>query len=80
MALYFLDDFDAKMNSMQSLIKSEAGTGDWTDYQRALERYIYKGSYVSDESPGEEKKTESGQGEKRASGFSSKTRQIKKKR
>ncbi|MEK7313655.1 MAG: HD domain-containing protein [Deltaproteobacteria bacterium] len=67
MALYFLDDFDAKMNSMQSLIKSEAGTGDWTDYQRALERYIYKGSYASDESPfvpgGEEKKPESGQPE-----------------
>ena len=67
MALYFLDDFDAKMNSMQSLIKSEAGTGDWTDYQRALERYIYKGSYVSGESlsatGGEEKKPESGPSE-----------------
>lgn len=63
MALYFLDDFDSKMNSMQSLMKSDSGTGDWTDYQRALERYIYKGSYVSDESLsaslGEEKKGES---------------------
>ncbi|MFZ3072766.1 MAG: HD domain-containing protein [Thermodesulfobacteriota bacterium] len=65
MALYFLDDFDAKMNSMQSLIKSEAGAGNWTDYQKALERYVYKGSYVSDETQGEEKNSESSQGEKK---------------
>lgn len=41
--LYYLDDLDAKVSAVQSLIGEE--TDDvWTPYQRLFERYIYKGS------------------------------------
>lgn len=42
--LYYLDDLDAKVNTLQTLISGE-GEGDsaWTPYQRLFERYIYRG-------------------------------------
>ncbi|MDO8427421.1 MAG: HD domain-containing protein [Deltaproteobacteria bacterium] len=42
--LYYLDDLDSKVNTLQSLI-TEEGEGDspWTPYQRLFERYIYRG-------------------------------------
>lgn len=56
--LYYLDDLDAKVNSMESLIAKGEGEGNWTDYQRLFERYIYKGGYISEEK--EEKNTGEG--------------------
>ncbi|MBE9536652.1 MAG: HD domain-containing protein [Proteobacteria bacterium] len=41
--LSYLDDLDAKVNSLQTLIESEAGSdSSWTGYHRLYERYIYK--------------------------------------
>jgi len=43
--LSYLDDLDAKVNSLQSLIESEAESDSrWTGYHRLYERYIYKGN------------------------------------
>jgi len=43
--LSYLDDLDAKVNSIQSLIDGENGNGtNWTGYHRLFERYIYKGN------------------------------------
>ncbi|MBI5599383.1 MAG: HD domain-containing protein, partial [Deltaproteobacteria bacterium] len=73
MLLYYLDDLDAKTNAIQSLIgvngaavgEKKGGAGRWTDYQRLLERYIYKGVYpaVGQEGKGEK-------AEERAAGWS----------
>lgn len=46
--LSYLDDLDAKVNSLQAFIKSEAGNdSNWTGYHRLYERYIYKGNCLS---------------------------------
>ncbi len=43
--LGYIDDMDAKINSIQSLIAGEDGSdSDWTAYHRLFERYIYKGN------------------------------------
>ena len=53
--LSYLDDLDAKVNSIQTLIESEAGNdSNWTGYHRLFERYICKlngmeGSSISSE-------------------------------
>ncbi len=43
----FLDDMDAKVNSVQAAIDDEAGIENWTPFQRLLSRYIYKGTTSS---------------------------------
>ncbi|MEE9615109.1 MAG: HD domain-containing protein [Thermodesulfobacteriota bacterium] len=43
-ALYYLDDLDAKMDSISSLIEKEGGRGNWTEFHRLYERFIYKGA------------------------------------
>lgn len=44
--LYYLDDMDSKVQSMQTLIEKERETpSNWTSYHKLYERYIYKGSY-----------------------------------
>ncbi len=45
LVLHFLDDMDAKVNTFETLIYGDSGQGDWSDYQRLLERYVYKGRY-----------------------------------
>ncbi|MDT8318100.1 MAG: HD domain-containing protein [bacterium] len=43
--LGYIDDMDAKVNSIQSLLEAENGSdSDWTGYHRLFERYIYKGN------------------------------------
>ncbi len=49
----YLDDLDAKVNAVQSLVEKDGGEGKWTEYQRHFERYIYKGRYQMEEA-GEE--------------------------
>ncbi len=51
--LSFVDDLDAKMNLMEQLRRkiSEPG-GQWTDYQRSLERYLYLGPLAGEEEEG----------------------------
>ena len=41
--LYYLDDMDAKVNAVQTLVLDESNAEPWTPYQRMFERYIYKG-------------------------------------
>jgi len=42
--LYYCDDLDSKIESMQSFIAKEGDNGlSWTGYHRLYERYIYKG-------------------------------------
>ncbi len=42
--LYYVDDLDAKINSLNRLIESEKDSSSlWTGYSRALERFIFKG-------------------------------------
>lgn len=55
--LYYLDDLDAKVNAVQTLLE-EGGESNWTPYQRIFERYIFKGNPVFEEPQAEEKLTE----------------------
>ena len=42
--LYFIDDLDAKIDSLNKLIEAEKDSPSlWTSYSRALERFIFKG-------------------------------------
>lgn len=44
MMLYYLDDMDSKIQSIQALIEKEKGIGStWTSYHKLYDRYIYKG-------------------------------------
>ena len=46
--LGYIDDMDAKINSIQSLIAGEDGSdSDWTAYHRLFQRYIYKGNAMN---------------------------------
>ncbi|MBI5561160.1 MAG: HD domain-containing protein [Deltaproteobacteria bacterium] len=58
--LYYLDDLDAKVNSIESLKEKSEGAGNWTDYQRLFERYIYKGGYRTDEKGGDVRDNDAG--------------------
>ena len=40
----FLDDLDAKLKMMSQHLESDTGEGDFTSYNRALQRDLYKGS------------------------------------
>lgn len=40
--LSYLDDMDAKVNTVHALIQQEGDGSNWTAYQRLFERYIYK--------------------------------------
>jgi 3'-5' exoribonuclease len=53
--LSFLDDLDAKMNITEQLRRKMEGTKlSWTEYQRALERYLYLGGLPREEVQAEE--------------------------
>lgn len=53
--LSFVDDLDAKMNLMEQLRKKIKEPGlQWSEYQRALERYLYLGPLESQEAEGVE--------------------------
>jgi 3'-5' exoribonuclease len=39
----FLDDLDAKLKMMSQHLESDTGEGDFTGYNRALQRDLYKG-------------------------------------
>ncbi len=54
MVLFYLDDMDAKVSAMEALMEKKGGRGNWSEYQRLFERYIYKGRYISEEEPREE--------------------------
>lgn len=58
--LYYLDDMDAKVQSVQRLIEDERDTGsNWTSYHRLYGRHIYKGPSRSSEKPLTERATTS---------------------
>jgi len=42
--VYFLDDLDAKLKMMSQHLESDTGEGDFTSYNRALQRSLYKGA------------------------------------
>ncbi len=44
LVVHYIDDLDAKFNAFQILITDSTNTdSDWTNYNRLLERFIYKG-------------------------------------
>jgi 3'-5' exoribonuclease len=43
----FLDDLDAKLKMMSQHLESDAGEGDFTSYNRALQRDLFKGGLVA---------------------------------
>lgn len=43
----FLDDLDAKLKMMSQHLESDTGAGDFTGYNRALQRDLYKGSLAA---------------------------------
>jgi len=44
--LYYLDDMDSKLQSIQALIEKEKDIeSSWTTYQKIYDRYIYKGPF-----------------------------------
>jgi 3'-5' exoribonuclease len=40
--VHYLDDLDGKLESVFTNIKDDSGTGNWTPYNKSLERPIYK--------------------------------------
>ncbi len=49
--LYYLDDMDAKINAVKTLIDDERDSSNWTPYQRIFERYIFKGEFRPEDVP-----------------------------
>jgi 3'-5' exoribonuclease len=47
----FLDDLDAKLKMMSQHLESDTGEGDFTGYNRALQRDLYKGGPSAPEDP-----------------------------
>jgi len=47
--LSYLDDLDAKVNAVETLMAEPAGEERWSPYQRIFERYIYKERYRYEE-------------------------------
>jgi len=44
LVVHYIDDLDAKFNAFQTLITDSTNAdSDWTNYNRLLERFIYKG-------------------------------------
>jgi 3'-5' exoribonuclease len=43
----FLDDLDAKLKMMSQHLESDTGEGDFTGYNRALQRDLYKGGFTA---------------------------------
>lgn len=41
--LSFIDDVDAKVKAVQTLLENDLNEGNWTAYNRMMERYIFKG-------------------------------------
>ena len=49
LVVHYIDDLDAKFNAFQTLITDSTNAdSDWTNYNRLLERYIYKGNNHSE--------------------------------
>lgn len=58
--LYYLDDMDSKVQSMQALIEKEKDVpSNWTSYHKLYERYIYKGKNLFPEALGRNQEEES---------------------
>ena len=62
--LSYLDDLDAKVNTVRALLNGKAEGSNWTPYQKLFERYIYTGAVPSHEEasnppgePGDDEKT-----------------------
>jgi 3'-5' exoribonuclease len=53
--LYYLDDLDAKIDSMYRFITENAADGKWAGFEsKQFERFIYKGSLITPEDNYEE--------------------------
>ncbi|MDP2689519.1 MAG: HD domain-containing protein [Deltaproteobacteria bacterium] len=62
--LYYLDDMDAKVNTVQALVLDGRDGAAWTPYQRIFERYIYKGQSAPPQAEAEKPGEENSGGEK----------------
>jgi 3'-5' exoribonuclease len=54
----FLDDLDAKLKMMSQHLESDTGAGDFTAYNRALQRDLYKGGPAAAGDPDSDRDTE----------------------
>jgi 3'-5' exoribonuclease len=53
-ALHYADDLDAKMNHLSRLLEAERAIASrWTTFQRAYDRFIFKGGTAEDHRPSE---------------------------
>jgi hypothetical protein len=52
--LYYLDDLDAKVNGFQQVMgKSGDNESNWSEFHKLFERFLFKKTYTSIESPEE---------------------------
>lgn len=61
--LSYLDDMDAKVSTVRSLIEANAGGPAWTPYQRLFERYIYTGAPAAREGHASEQEDDGKEGD-----------------
>ncbi len=61
--LYYLDDLDAKVSTVQALAENEREKdSSWTSYQKLFERYIYKGGVLPESKVENKEQDKNGQG------------------
>ncbi len=61
--LYYLDDLDAKVSTVQALAENERDKdSSWTPYQKLFDRYIYKGGVSHEDKAGDKEEDKNGSG------------------
>ena len=53
MLLHYLDNLDAQVRGVLTVIEQNGGEGDWTEYVKLLDRFIYKGRTENGSNDGE---------------------------
>ncbi len=54
MLLHYLDNLDAQIRGVLTVIEKNGGEGDWTEYVKLLDRFIFKGHLEDGSNSGEE--------------------------
>ena len=55
--IHLLDDIDAKINGISRFMAKDRSSGSWTEYNRLLERFFFKGGFEAMENESEEQKS-----------------------
>ena len=48
LAIHLLDDIDAKINGISKFMARDRNSGPWTEYNRLLERFFFKGGFMTE--------------------------------